>query len=326
MRRALDRIPILWEAPLAVLSYLARRAVQFHVLAVGCGREYRRDPRAFCQWRVNSPERLSSPLAVLRVMMVGPRWNTAALCASAGPFRVDGPMRIRIGPMARSSGFWTLLLFRLPGVRRATHWSALTSHPDREWLDIDPEPGDYFLNARLYRSAPRVEFPAVEVGGREIVAPVEASRESNAYLAALARYSSSFYAALNYYALVVARRKGLIPESLARSLLVPVGDPATRFLYGAIGRGEALRLALDPALLETHAVHATIYDRASFPVVWYEVDRAGHVGPTSPVRGFYLVRSVRMKGRSSGEEGGPPIDVERVAAPLDCSTAGPSIS
>src|SRR5262249_49587240 len=71
---------------------------------------------------------------------------------------------------------------------------------------------------------------------------------------------------------------------------LPMGNPETRFAYGIVRRGRALRLRLDPRLLAASDVYFTLYSRDSFPACWYQVFEADHTTPAAVEDGFFLLR------------------------------------
>lgn len=91
-----------------------------------------------------------------------------------------------------------------------------------------------------------------------------------------------------------------------------MGNPETRFYYGALQCGEALRFTIAPALLATHDVYITIYTRDSFPASWYQIREARYT--TSPAResGFYLVR-IHQNVSAPADDADSLISIQTVA-------------
>jgi hypothetical protein len=265
------------------------------VLAIGCGWQYWRDPKSFSFWQVNSRECLQTPLQLLRVMMVGPRWNTAAVCGSAGPFRVERKLRLQIAPTSRSAAFWSMMIFRPSNLARAQYVSSLSVPPDQEQLELELAPGDYFINMRCYRCADPVVFPRIEIDGGGVIDPVRVSPDVNEFHAQLPRFGTTFYRALNYHVWALVKWHKQLPERWVRKQLLPVGDPGTRFEFGLLAAGESLAFTIEPGVLEDYGVYLTAYDRASFPVQWYEASQSHFTGPPCPVDCIYLVRVVRLR-------------------------------
>jgi len=71
---------------------------------------------------------------------------------------------------------------------------------------------------------------------------------------------------------------------------LPVGDTSNEFLYGVIYKACSLNLQINSLLLNNYDVYLTIYNRSSFPVIWYQIKEEKHTTPVVEKDGFYLVR------------------------------------
>src|SRR5688572_8868234 len=106
MRKALL---FLIELPAAVFSFvfflaaraLMRRAVSAH---------FARHPDAARSWRVVCREQIEKRLTLFAAMTAVPRWNTHAVCATAGPVEAASSIAVRCESPRRSSENWAIVV------------------------------------------------------------------------------------------------------------------------------------------------------------------------------------------------------------------------
>jgi len=103
-----------------------------------------------------------------------------------------------------------------------------------------------------------------------------------------------FYFCLHYYIFTLLRLRKWLPESFVRKEYLPVGDPTLNYFYGAIRKGESIKVDLNSLLLNSYEIYLSLYDRASFVLCFYQINEHNHI--TEPVEddGFYLFR-IRQK-------------------------------
>jgi hypothetical protein len=90
------------------------------------------------------------------------------------------------------------------------------------------------------------------------------------------------------YPMLVLRR--YLPAAVVRTEFLPVGNPATRYVFGPCHAGQQLQVKCTAAALASHRVYLTVYDRASLPVLWGVRLSALPFRFVPPYDGFYLVR------------------------------------
>src|SRR5436853_7938802 len=112
--KILSGFSILWKLWLAALSFVFFKTVKFlmrrltsvyYVVAKNQAR----------QWKFASPEVLKMPGALPMIMTTGPRWNTHAIVANAGPIAVKQSLTVNVAAMERSAQVWTLVVCTFPG-------------------------------------------------------------------------------------------------------------------------------------------------------------------------------------------------------------------
>jgi hypothetical protein len=289
----LSDLTLLWRAPLALASFLLLRAAR-RVLEWQISWAEARHPDEGTKWVVFSADRLRRPLELAVLMVQAPRWNPHAIIATAGPFPVHGPFRIRRAQLDESSPLWFLLCYRKPGYARVAVVSSLTADSASEWIDVAVEPGRYILVLRYYRFGEQVTLPDVVAEGGARIAAVTVSASVNEFYRDLARRDSVFYRMLHYYVHVLLEYRHLLPEAFIRREYLPAGNPATEFYYGLVPQGKELEVEVRPELLTTHEVLLTLYSSASFPLAWCRLQEPRAVLAALQARS-YLVRVQRTK-------------------------------
>ena len=308
---------VIWELPLAALSLLFHRTIKFVVIRLGL-RHYRVNPGAFMRWRVLSRDYLESPHSLARYMLVGPRWNTHAIVATAGPFRVERTVSMDLGALIRSAQYWAVGAKHFPSFEDEAQVGSLT-HAAAESLTLELPPGDYYIACRYYLWSDKPVFPAVCVDGQERAQAVEISSDVNEFYQDLQQRSTAFYLCVHYYVHALVKWRRLFSEAWIRRELLPVGNQETRFHYGVLRKGEGLEFRIDPAMLETHRVYCTVYDRASFPFLWFEIAEAECAGPSCARAGVYLVRVVQIRSGFAAEDASAISVQVRTAAQLSAA-------
>lgn len=81
-----------------------------------------------------------------------------------------------------------------------------------------------------------------------------------------------------------------LPAAMVRAEFLPVGNPATRYVFGPCHSGQRLEVRCAVGALATHYIYLTVYDRASLPVLWGVRLSAMPFSFVPPHDGFYLVR------------------------------------
>lgn len=305
MNRVLASLEIVWEVPLALLSFLFYKVTRFVIHAIVYV-QARVNKRQATEWRVLDAQALRAPLNLPALMTSAPRWNTHAIIALVGPLSIQRAFRLQVSTAARSARSWTIVVHTSPDHRIVASLDARDVFDQEAWQTVHLPPGNYRLALRYYHWAESIELPAIEVDGIEAVPATAISANVNDFYHDLGRRSNLFYLCLHYYIGPLLRyRKGL-PKRFVEQEYLPAGNPQTTFYYGFLKAGEAMAFEIDPGLLQSHDVYVTTYNRASFPLFWYRLQDSWHITPPMPDNGTYLVR-VHQK-RSSSE----PFNRDRV--------------
>jgi hypothetical protein len=250
----------------------------------------RRRSRKGVRWQFADAETLNNPLALPILMTTGPRWNTHALIANLGPVPVRETLELDVAPAERSAKSWTVVVSAFPAFRSVATVSSLAG-PFPEGIARVPLPaGTYSLGLRYYHWADTVELPGVRVDGQPVTAGQWMPPDLNRYLHDLPKRTNLFYRALHYYVYVALKYADRLPAGFAEQEFLPVGNPETRFRYGIVPRGKSLRVETSPALRNACDVYVTLYNRASFPVHWFEVTGDSSVTPAFEFDCMYLIR------------------------------------
>lgn len=290
------RLEALWMVPLGLASFVFFRAARA-LLARLIERQTFRQRSYKPGWRAMSGAMMKVKWYLPWIMTRAPRWNPHALIANAGPFGASGRLRVRLADAAGSAGDWTVVLYTHPHYK-TLNVLAPTPGAQQEWAEIDVEPGQYTLSLRYYHLGTAPTAPAIEIDGQPFCPSQPMDRNTNDFYRTLAQRGNLFYRALQYYVAVLLRFEHAVKPALLRRELLPVGNPNTHFVYGDHRAGQRVRVELDPAVFANCHAYLTIYDRASFPQAWHDLDSpVFHSGPCARP-GYYLLRLCVKPGHS----------------------------
>jgi hypothetical protein len=288
-------VRLLWVVPLSLCSFafyrVARRVLRAsNARLLGGAAD---DPH---HWQVLPRTLLTRRGALPTMMTTGPRLNPHAIIATVGPLEVKGLISLEVTAAARSARSWSIVVYRFPGF--VTVGSVGSNDPPAPgpWKDVSLPPGTYSLGLRYYHPADAIELPAVRVDGQDSVPVLTIPEGALSAWDGVRGRRGLFYLCLHYYMFNLLDYRAWLPRAFVAREFLPVGNPQTHFDYGAVRRGQALTLVTSPALLATHDVFFTLYNRHSFPVTWSLITATEHDTGPVPATGFYLVR---MHRRSS---------------------------
>ncbi len=302
-RRGVYSIDLIWEVPLALVSFLCFQCVRWLLWQLA-DHYVRLHPDHALQWQPYSREFVNKPGALPILMTTAPRWNPHAVIGTVGPFQVKQTIHVDTAAARTSAELWTIVLYSYPKRKTVGLLSSLNAS-GAGWELFTAIPGRYGLGLRYYRWKERVQFPAIRVDGVDCIAQKEVPADINGFYDDLIKRQSFLYYTLHYYVYTMLRCRSLLPKAFVERQYLPVGNPETRFYYGAIEAGERLQFRVDPSLFQAYDVYLTICSRQSFPVVWRQIGNSEE--SISPVKGYYLIRIHPNSARN--DEG--QSDIER---------------
>ena len=274
---------LLWELPLALPSILLFTGLRF-LLYRAAGARVATSPK----WVFLDAEMIEQKLAA--IMLIGPRWNTHAyICSQETPIRVAHTLTVRC-PDASMVPLWSGVV---RDGRRQAHHHVGTAHlsAGQESFELSLPAGLYSFACRYYDFRPGAMTPELWVDGTRVSAATALPSDASTEVYEQVRHrTGGFYRALAGYLYPVLCLREWLPEAFVRRAFLPVGNPDTTFRFGVVERGERLQIEVPAALLRTHRVLFTSYNRASFPVDWFRVDQAVVETAAMPCRGFWLIR------------------------------------
>jgi hypothetical protein len=293
---AVRLVRLLWVAPLALCSFAFHRAMRaaFRSLAA---RVMSRGVERANHWQVLSRALLDRRGVLPVIMLTAPRWNTHAIIGNVGPIEVKGALSIEVATAARSARSWSIVVYRFPRSITVCSTGSSDPSPADAWKTIALPPGTYSLGLRYYHTAQAAELPAVRVDGEPYVPALALSADALSVYDAVRDRRGVFYRLVHHYVFHVLDYRAWLPPAFVQREFLPVGNPQTQFRYGAVRRGQSIRVQLAPALLASHDVFFTTYNRCSFPVTWCTLTTELHVTGPLATTGFYLVR---MHRRTAG--------------------------
>jgi acyl transferase domain-containing protein/pimeloyl-ACP methyl ester carboxylesterase/short-subunit dehydrogenase/aryl carrier-like protein len=290
-------IRLLWELPLAPLSFLYFRYMRA-LVGYGLNRELQKESGR--RWMPLSAELLAMPWATWVFATMGPRWNTHAAVASAGPIDVKKQLSVNVAAAKNAAKSWAITVYTFPEAKTIARIGSIDGPFDSDWETISLLPGRYSLALRYYEWRVDADLPEVMADGALVLERSMIWQDINEFYADLRNSKSWLYTLAHYYVFVMLRCRRCLPGSFVRREYLPVGDANTFFLYDYVRKGESLSFDIDSALLAESRIYFTLYDRASFPVVWYRVTKEHHETSRIEQDGFYLVRIPETDPEGSG--------------------------
>ncbi|TAN49020.1 MAG: hypothetical protein EPN21_13385 [Methylococcaceae bacterium] len=259
----------------------------------------RRKPQTAAGWQGYSEILRRQPLFFHYLMFQAPRWNCHALIGVLPTFKVERHIRVDLAAAGRAAPAWTLVLYAGSDDTRTV--AALG--PDREadadgFYRLDLEPGEYRLGARYYQARPEAVWPEIRIDERTIIPARPVGQEAQTYqnyLAGLRGRDSWFYRIAHHHLFAALAATDPPTPELDR-LILPVGNPDTRFHYGLLPEGSALRLNLEPEWQQNALAYLTVLNRASLPLYWCRVADNGYLSPRFAEPALYLIRLQALAG------------------------------
>jgi hypothetical protein len=283
-------LDLLWEVPLGGLSFLFSRCLRWTLSNLG--RYYNpMNQQETPEWQVVSADFLAKPIKLLWAMSRA-RWNLHALIAIAGPFNVEESLSIRTATIAEATPSWTAVFYTLGDYQTRTSIGSLTVSGKNEWETVTLPPGRYLVGLRHYHWADPITLPPIQVDGVEALAakPMAAPPDANRFYRDLKQRQGLIHRCLNGYVYPLLRYRRWLPAGFVRDVFLPVPNPETQFHYGALKRGEALKIEFDPAVVASHDIFFSLYNRFCFPLDWYPLRDATHVTKPLDQKAAFIIR------------------------------------
>ena len=296
----MNKIWLLWEIPLACLSFLFNKIVKFAIgnlftvyLAL--------NKKKASQWRVLSAKMIKAPLVLPVLMTKGPRWNTHAIIGTLGPFKVTEAIAIDTKTANQSARSWIAVVYSFPGYKTVTSLESEQLDPNSSWQTIKLPAGRYSLGVRYYNRAEIINYPAIKIDEQLFVEPYNIPGDINKYYYDLINAKNWFYSSLHYYIFTILKLRNYLPESFVRNEYLPVGAPATHFAYNYLDAQQTLQIATAPEIIEQFDIYFTLYDRSSLPLTWCIITERKYTLAPQDKQGYFLVR-IRPKPEFSATE------------------------
>jgi hypothetical protein len=287
--KLLDKIWILWEIPLACLSFIFNKIVKFAIgnlftlyLAL--------NKKKASQWRVLSAEMIKAPLVLPVMMTKGPRWNTHATIGTLGPFQVKKAIAIDTKTAHQSARSWIAVVYSFPGYKTVTSLESEQLEPDSDWHTLKLPAGRYSLAIRYYHRAEIINYPGIKIDNQLFVEPYNIPSDINKYYDDLINAKNWFYSSLHYYIFTILKLRNYLPESFVRREYLPVGAPATHFAYNYLDPQQTLEITTAPEIIQQFDIYFTLYDRSSLPLTWCVITEPKYTLAPQNRQSYYLLR------------------------------------
>jgi Family of unknown function (DUF6208) len=302
----MNKIFLLLEIPLALLSFLFYKIMKFVI-----GNLYTIylsiDKKKASRWRVISSELIESPLSLPVLMTKGPRWNTHAIIGTLGPFAVKDYIELDVISANKSARSWIAIFYSFPGYQTIDTIASDSLKSEIQWQKLPLKTGQYTIALRYYEREDFINLPAIKIDGKDFVAPQTVPNKINDFYLNLSEKTNWFYLSLHYYIFTILKLRKFLPESFVNYEFLPVGATDTNFIYNFLDKNQSLNITTKSSILDNYNIHYTSYNRASFPLHYFQIDREEKVIEASDRQGFYLLR-LRPKSGSSESTGDKSID------------------
>jgi hypothetical protein len=296
VRTATRVLRLAWVLPLSLLSFAFYRVVRLALRPVRMA-SLRRRREVAGQWRLNATERDLKGLRLALMMTTGPRANPHAIIGVIDLLAVRRSISLDVAAASRAARSWSAVIYRLPEAVTVAAVGSADAPFTEPWRTVPLPPGRYAIAMRHYHARDPVEFPAVRVDGADQVLARAIPGAARSFEAVRDK-RGLFYLCLHYYVFHALDHRDWLPAAFVEREFLPAGNPQTRFRFGAVRRGQSITLTLAPALLATHAVFFTLYNRHSFPVTWYPIADEHHTTAPCACAGFYLVRIQQLAAQA----------------------------
>jgi hypothetical protein len=283
----------LFTIPLACGSFTFFHAAQWTLNRLRNARD--RNQESF-DWHTLS-EALGQRLALPYIMVTLPRWNPHALISRVGPFHVENSLRIRVDTAHQAAQMWTFIVNRASDLRTIAVIDSSNVARDDVWYEQSLPPGRYSAVLRYYEWSATPRLPEMAIDNKRRIPERTVPPNDNDYLSGFRNKDGILYACLHYYVLEMLRLRQYLPASFVRREYLPVGNPETAFFYGYLRRGQCLEITSSLGIPEGHHLYLTIYNRASFPVLWGAVQSLPYYTHPAETTGSYLLRLHAMRPR-----------------------------
>jgi hypothetical protein len=287
--KLMDRIWLLYEIPLACLSFVFNKIVKFAVGNLFTVYLVLNKKKA-SEWRVLSEKTINAPLVLPVMMTKGPRWNTHATIGTLGPFKVRSAIAIDTKTANQSSRSWIAVVYSFPRYKTITSIESEQLDPTSDWQTINLPAGRYSLAVRYYNRADIINYPAIKVDDQLFVEIYNIPSDINKYYDHLINAKNWFYSSLHYYIFTILKLRKYLPETFVRQEYLPVGAPATHFAYNYLDRKQALEIETVPEIVEQFDIYFTLYDRSSLPLTWCIITDIKYTLAPQEQQGYFLLR------------------------------------
>ena len=287
----MKQLILVWEIPLALLSFVFYKVMKFIIgnlftiyLAVNKNKASR--------WRLLSQETLDSALSLPVLMTKGPRWNTHAIIGTLGPFKVEQEVSLNITTANSSARSWIAVIYSFPSYKTITSLESSKISSDNDWYSIKLAPGKYSFGLRYYNRLDKITLPEIKIDDNNFTEAQNVPTDNNDFYHDLIQAKNWFYSSLHYYIFTILKLRKILPESFVRKEFLPVGAPDTFFAYNYLGKQQSLSLEFTQDIIDNCHIYFNLYDRSSLPLSWCEISTTEYnLNLAIPkTNGYYLLR------------------------------------
>lgn len=244
------------------------------------------------KWRGWSAQQ-KAPFALLKSMIVHPRWNPHPIQHIAGPCPVEGAIGINGDMMADSAEYWIISIYRDWSEVKTISSDMPDGHP--KWIRTELERGNYTFFIRYFNPHKNGKCPEINIDGVSMIEALPIENEEKAYhqfLSGIKNKKGAFYHFVHYYVCSLLYWREHVSASFVKKHFLPYGNPGTEFKYGLIGKNTPLVIHFDRNILSCSLVYIVFFNRCGFPVNWGDITEEHYISEPIAEECTYLIRII----------------------------------
>ena len=210
-------------------------------------------------------EKFKVPGSLIYVMLNAPRWNTHALVATLGPFKVEEVIRFsNLSDVTKNCQSWTVVVYEQPSNRTVAFFSSFEIQSDEHTLNLPS--GKYAIGMRCYEGEYPLSLPVVMIDKSQKQIRRIISSKPEYYPSRIFGKKSKFFETLQLYSHLALSGRVKKNEEFVKNEYLPVGNPETEFTFGTIMHNETKCLDFSDIDFDKYLLYVTRYNSSSFPI------------------------------------------------------------
>lgn len=302
-----DKLELLWEIPLAVISYLTHKLLKTVLDALIERGQSKDNYQNIQEWIPLDKSVLNKKGFLFFILLNAPRWNVHAVTAMLA-LKANQRLNILVPKSDNTNPSFSIVIKNEHGEYCVL--DQLGVHGNIPVLDasdcktmvkgseiITMPKGHYKLGARYYDVAENTQLPDIIVDENSKINGIEIASNTNEFYSELINVDCALFRALGFHIHTMLYLRKFLGENFVRKNFLPVGNPESEFIFGHMFPNQKLIIELDARILNEFFVYCCIYNRSSLPMAWFKVTTSRLKTDNVSEKAVYLFRFCR---RSKG--------------------------